>query len=69
ARARLRPILMTTLATLAALLPLVLGLGAGAALHQPLAVMVLGGLAFSTAATLFVAPAAALLLARLRRPR
>ena len=67
ARARLRPILMTTLATLAALVPLVLGLGAGAALHQPLAVMVLGGLAFSTAATLFVAPAAALLLARLRR--
>jgi multidrug efflux pump subunit AcrB len=69
ARARLRPILMTTLATLAALLPLVLGLGAGGALHRPLAVMVLGGLAFSTAATLFVAPAAAMLLARLRAPR
>ena len=69
ARARLRPILMTTLATLAALLPLVLGLGAGGALHQPLAIAVLGGLAFSTAATLFVAPAAALLLARLRAPR
>jgi multidrug efflux pump subunit AcrB len=67
ARARLRPILMTTLATLAALLPLVLGLGAGGALHRPLAVMVLGGLAFSTAATLFVAPAAAMLLARLKR--
>src|SRR5260370_34039380 len=67
ARARLRPILMTTLATLAALLPLVLGLGAGGALHRPLAVMVLRGLAFSTAATLFVAPAAALLLARLKR--
>ena len=66
ARARLRPILMTTLATLAALLPLVLGLGAGAALHRPLAVAVVGGLAFSTAATLFVVPAAALLLDRLR---
>lgn len=66
ARARLRPILMTTLATLAALLPLVLGLGAGAALHRPLAVAVVGGLAFSTAATLFVVPAVALLLQRLR---
>jgi HAE1 family hydrophobic/amphiphilic exporter-1 len=66
-RARLRPILMTTLATLAALLPLVLGLGAGGALHRPLAVAVVGGLAFSTAATLFVVPAAALLLDRLHR--
>ena len=66
ARARLRPILMTTLATLAALLPLVLGLGAGGALHRPLAIAVVGGLAFSTAATLFVVPAAALLLERFR---
>ena len=67
ARARLRPILMTTLATLAALLPLVLGLGAGSALHRPLAVAVVGGLAFSTAATLFVVPAAALLLSRRKK--
>jgi multidrug efflux pump subunit AcrB len=70
ARARLRPILMTTLATLAALLPLVLGLGAGGALHRPLAVVVVGGLAFSTAATLLIVPAAALLLDRTRgKPR
>jgi multidrug efflux pump subunit AcrB len=55
ARERLRPILMTTLATLAALLPLILGLGAE--LHRPLAVAVVGGLLFSTAATLFVVPA------------
>jgi multidrug efflux pump subunit AcrB len=67
-RARLRPILMTTLATLAALLPLLIGLGAGSALHRPLAVMVVGGLFFSTAATLFVVPVVALALARLRRP-
>jgi multidrug efflux pump subunit AcrB len=67
-RARLRPILMTTLATLAALLPLLIGLGAGSALHRPLAVMVVGGLLFSTAATLFVVPVVALALARLRRP-
>ncbi|MGZ6142034.1 MAG: efflux RND transporter permease subunit, partial [Myxococcales bacterium] len=66
-RARLRPILMTTLATLAALLPLLVGLGAGSALHRPLAVMVVGGLAFSTAATLLVVPAAALRLSRSRR--
>ncbi|MFN2549337.1 MAG: efflux RND transporter permease subunit [Myxococcales bacterium] len=66
-RARLRPILMTTLATLAALLPLLIGLGAASALHRPLAVVVVGGLAFSTAATLLVAPAAALLLSKLRR--
>jgi multidrug efflux pump subunit AcrB len=55
---------MTTLATLAALVPLVLGLGAGGALHRPLAIAVVGGLSFSTAATLFVVPALSLLLRR-----
>jgi len=60
ARLRLRPILMTTLATLVALIPLVIGLGAGSALHQPLAVVVVGGLFFSTAATLFLVPALSL---------
>ncbi len=64
ARLRLRPILMTTLATLAGLFPLALGLGAGAALQQPLAIMVIGGLLFSTAATLFVVPALALWVRR-----
>ncbi len=65
ARARIRPILMTTLATLAALAPLVVGLGAGGEMHRPLAITVVGGLAFSTAATLFVVPS----LAALRRSR
>jgi HAE1 family hydrophobic/amphiphilic exporter-1 len=60
---------MTTLATVAALLPLVLRFGTGGELHRPLAVVVLGGLTFSTAATLFVAPAAALLVSRLRAPQ
>src|SRR5215470_11034760 len=41
---RLRPILMTTLATAAGLLPLALGYGAGAKMQQPLAVAVIGGL-------------------------
>ena len=60
AQARLRPILMTTLATLVALIPLVLGLGAGSALHRPLAIVVVGGLLLSTAGTLFLVPTLAL---------
>ena len=47
ARIRLRPILMTTLATAAGLLPLALGLGAGAKVQQPLALGVIGGLVFA----------------------
>ena len=47
ARIRLRPILMTTLATAAGLLPLALGLGAGAKVQQPLAVAVIGGLVYA----------------------
>jgi multidrug efflux pump subunit AcrB len=54
---RLRPILMTTLCTLVGLVPLALGLGAGAEMHRPLAVAVIGGLVLSTPATLFVVPA------------
>ena len=53
---RLRPILMTTLCTLFGLLPLALGLGAGAQLQQPLALAVIGGLALSTPITLFIVP-------------
>jgi multidrug efflux pump subunit AcrB len=53
---RLRPILMTTLCTLAGLFPLALGLGAGAELQQPLAIAVIGGLTLSTAVTLFFLP-------------
>jgi multidrug efflux pump subunit AcrB len=47
AKVRLRPILMTTLATAAGLLPLALGYGAGAKVQQPLAIAVIGGLAFA----------------------
>jgi CzcA family heavy metal efflux pump len=54
---RLRPVLMTTLATLAGLMPLALGIGAGAELQQPLAIAVIGGLLTSTIATLGVLPA------------
>lgn len=47
ARIRLRPILMTTLATAAGLFPLALGMGAGAKVQQPLSIAVIGGLAFA----------------------
>jgi multidrug efflux pump subunit AcrB len=56
ARVRLRPILMTTLCTLFGLLPLALGLGAGAEMQRPLALAVIGGLAVSTPITLFLVP-------------
>jgi len=55
-RIRVRPILMTTLATLFGLLPLALGLGAGAELQKPLALAVIGGLLLSTFITLLVMP-------------
>ncbi len=56
ARVRLRPILMTTLAAIAGLVPLAFGIGAGAELQRPLAVAVIGGLLLSTASTLVVVP-------------
>jgi CzcA family heavy metal efflux pump len=53
---RLRPVLMTTIATLAGLLPLALGIGAGAELQRPLAIAVIGGLVTATTATLGLLP-------------
>jgi len=64
---RVRPILMTTFATVAGLAPLALGLGAGAELQRPLALAVIGGLIFSTAVSLFVTPALVGLAFRRRR--
>jgi CzcA family heavy metal efflux pump len=56
ARVRLRPILMTTMCTLAGLMPLALGLGAGSELQKPLAIAVIGGLTLSTPITLYLVP-------------
>lgn len=66
-RRRLRPIVMTTLCTVFGLMPLAFSLGAGSELQRPLAVAVIGGLLFSTAATLFLLPALAGSFLKVRR--
>jgi multidrug efflux pump subunit AcrB len=53
---RLRPILMTTVATMMAAVPSALGLGAGAETRGPMAIAVLGGLTLSTGLSLLVVP-------------
>jgi CzcA family heavy metal efflux pump len=64
ARRRLRPVLMTTAATLAGLAPLAFGIGAGSELQRPLAVAVIGGLTLATAVTLVVTPGLTMWIAR-----
>jgi multidrug efflux pump subunit AcrB len=66
AQIRIRPILMTTLATLLGLIPLALGIGTGAELQRPLAIAVIGGLFFSTLAVLIALPPAYAAVARWR---
>ncbi len=55
---RLRPVLMTSIATIAGALPPALALGPGAELQRPMAIALVGGMLVSTALTLFVVPAA-----------
>ena len=54
---RLRPILMTTLTTVLGLSTMALGLGTGAQMMQPVAIVCIGGLLYATLMTLFVVPA------------
>jgi multidrug efflux pump subunit AcrB len=61
---RLRPILMTSVATVAAALPLVLGSGLGHEARLPMGLAIIGGTIFSTVLTLFVVPAVYLGLSR-----
>lgn len=63
-RTRLRPILMTTAATIVGLLPMALGIGEGSETNLPLARAVIGGLTVSTVFTLFLVPALYTLLGR-----
>ena len=68
-RIRLRPVVMTMIATVAGGVPLVIMGGAGAEARQALGWIVVGGLGFATIITLFVTPVAFLLLARFAKPR
>ncbi len=67
-KTRLRPILMTTIATIFGLAPMALGIGEGSETNLPLARAVIGGLAVSTFFTLFLIPALYTLLERFSRP-
>lgn len=56
-KTRIRPILMTALTTILGLLTLAMGIGTGADMIQPMAIVTIGGLSYATVLTLFVVPA------------
>ncbi len=66
-RTRLRPILMTTIATIIGLVPMALGIGEGSETNLPLARAVIGGLTVSTFFTLFLVPSLYTLLDRVAK--
>jgi multidrug efflux pump subunit AcrB len=59
---RLRPILMTSLATLLGMIPMALGMGAGSEQYAPLARAIIGGLGVSVVVTVFLVPAVYLII-------
>jgi HAE1 family hydrophobic/amphiphilic exporter-1 len=63
-RVRLRPVLMTSLATLMGLIPMAMKLGTGSEAYAPLARAIIGGLAVSVVLTVFIVPAAYFILYR-----
>ena len=67
-RARLRPILMTTMTTVLGLAPMAVGFGEGSEVRTPMAITVIGGLLASTLLTLVVIPVVYSLLDRKRWP-
>ena len=67
-RRRFRPVLMTSLAAMLGMLPLALALGAGSELLQPLAIAVMGGLAFALLLSLVVTPTVYALARRKNQP-
>jgi len=66
---RLRAILMTSLTTILALVPLALGIGEGAALMQPMGVVVIGGLTLGTLVTLLLIPCFYCIIKRIKHPK
>ena len=68
-RRRLRPIVMTALATVAGMLPLAFAIGAGAQMLQPLAIAVIGGILISMVLSLIITPAVHFYLSRAPRTR
>jgi multidrug efflux pump len=66
-RIRLRPILMTSVATIFGAMPIAFGLGAGSGSRRPLGYSIIGGLLLSTMLTLFLVPAVFVVFERLRR--
>jgi HAE1 family hydrophobic/amphiphilic exporter-1 len=69
ARIRLRPVVMTMIATIVGAVPLVLAFGAGAEARIALGWVLVGGLGFATIFTLFLTPVAYLALAGFAKPR
>jgi multidrug efflux pump subunit AcrB len=67
-RVRLRPILMTSLATIIGMAPMALKLGTGSEQYAPLARAIIGGLTASVILTVFIVPAAYLLVFRKKEP-
>jgi multidrug efflux pump subunit AcrB len=67
-RVRLRPILMTSLATIIGMIPMAMKLGEGGEQYTPMARAIIGGLTSSVLLTVFIVPAAYLLVYRIRRP-
>jgi hydrophobic/amphiphilic exporter-1 (mainly G- bacteria), HAE1 family len=69
ANVRLRPVMMTMIATIIGGMPLILGSGAGAESRAALGWVMVGGLAFAAIATLFLTPVAYLFLAGFSKPK